>query len=79
MTARDCLLSLKQSRLFLPVLVPLVEFVNAAGGVDDLDFAGVEGMGCVGNLNLHEGILDSVNNKGLLGGGAGTGDENVLV
>ena len=59
--------------------VTAVEFVNAAGGVNEFDFTGVERVGCVGNLDLYYGILNAFNNDGLFCVSAGTGDENVIV
>ena len=72
-------LSCRKKRLFLPALVSLVELVNATGGVNDLDLAGVEGMRGVGNLNLHKRILNTLDDDGLLGIDAGAGDEYIFV
>ena len=69
------LLFREKDNLFLSALVSLVELVHAAGGVDEFDFAGVERMRSVGNLNLNYRILNTFNLDGLLGGSAGTGDE----
>ncbi len=63
-------LSLPWQKLLLTVLVSLVEFVNAAGGVNELDFACVEWVRCVGDLDLYNRILNSVNHEGLFGLGA---------
>ena len=65
--------------LLLAGLVTLIELVNSAGGVDDLDFAGVERMRGVGNLNLHERIFNPFDLDGLLGVDAGAGDEYIFV
>ena len=73
------LLSIGIGATILAGLVTLIELVNSAGGVDDLDFAGVERMRSVGNLKLYEGVLNAVDHDGLLGVGAGAGDEHVLV
>lgn len=59
------LLSLSVRKLFLAVLVSLVEFVDSSGGVNELDFACVERVGCVGDLDFDNRILNSVNNEGL--------------
>ena len=67
------------SRLFLAVLVSLVEFVDATGGVNELDLASVEGVRGVGDLNLHDRVLDAVHHESLFGLSAGTGDEHGLV
>ena len=72
-------LSVPEKILLLAVLVPLLEFVDATGGVNELDFASVERVRCVGNLNLHNRILDSVNYESLFGLSAGTGDEHGVV
>ena len=69
----------KRKNLFLAGLVSLIELVNASGGVDDLRFAGVEGMRSVGNLDLHEGVFNSFNLDGLLGVDARAGDEYIFV
>jgi hypothetical protein len=68
-----------REELLLAVLVTLIEHINTAGGIDDLHLAGVERVRCVGNLKLYEGVLDTVNGDVLLAGGAGAGDEHVLV
>ena len=65
--------------LFLAVLVSLVEFVNAAGGVNKLDLASVERVRGVGDLNLYNRILNTVNHQSLFGLCTGTGDEHGLV
>ena len=83
-TKRACTLCkpffiLSARELFLASLVPLIELVNAAGGVDDLGLAGVEGMRSVGNLNLHEGVLNAFDLDRLLGVDARTGDEYIIV
>ena len=54
-------------KLFLAALVSLVEFVNATGGVNKLDFASVEWVRCVGNLDLHNRVGNSVNLESLFG------------
>ena len=68
-----------RSFLLLTILVTLVEFVNAAGGVNELDFTGIEGVRCVGNLNLYNRIFNTVNNQSFLCGCAGTGYEYCVV
>ena len=68
-----------RSAVSIAVLVALVEHINTAGGIDDLHLAGVERVRCVGDLKLHEGVLDTVDGDVLLAGGAGAGDEHVLV
>jgi hypothetical protein len=73
------LFMLVERMLFLSCLVSLIEHINTAGGIDNLGLAGVEGVRCVGNLDLYERILDTVDGDGLLGGGATPGDEDVLV
>ena len=77
-TAAFCL-SFPLQELLLTVLVSLVEFVNTTGGVNELDFACVEWVRGVGDLDLHNRILNSVNNESLFGLGAGTGDEHGVV
>ena len=72
-------LSGRKKLLFLSVLVSLVELVNATGGVNDLDLAGVEGMRGVGDLNLHKRIFNTFDLDGLLGIDAGAGDEYIFV
>ena len=74
-------LVLKKYRLFLGVLlaVAAVEFVDAAGGVNELDFASVEGVRGVGDLNLHDRVLNTIHHESLFGLSAGTGDEHGLV
>ncbi len=73
------LLSLSVRKLFLAVLVSLVEFVDASGGVNELDFACVERVGCVGDLDLDNRIFDSVNNEGLFSLCARAGYEHGVV
>ncbi len=68
-----------RKKLFLSALVPLIEHINASGGIDDLGLAGVERVRCVGDLKLHERIFNTVNGDGLLGVGAGAGDEYIFV
>lgn len=63
-------LSLPWQKLLLAVLVSLVEFVDASGGVNELDFTGVERVRGVGDLDLDNRILNSVNFEGLFGLGA---------
>lgn len=79
----SCLNSLspivKEAILLLSVLVPLVEFVNTTGGVNELDFTGVERMRGIGDLNLDDGVLNTINHEGFLCGSAGTGDEHGVV
>ena len=75
----DFLFSFVRRRLFLAVLVSLVEFVDATGGVNELDLASVEGVRGVGDLNLHDRVLDAVHHESLFGLSAGTGDEHGLV
>ena len=58
-------LSFPVQKLLLAVLVSLVEFVDAAGCVNKLDFASVEWVRCVGDLDLYDRILNAVNNDGL--------------
>lgn len=54
-------------KLFLAILVSLVEFVNATGGVNKLDFASVEWVRSVGNLDLYNRIGYTVNLESLFG------------
>ena len=63
----------------LAVLVSLIESVDTTGGVHELYLACVEGVRGVGNLNLHEGVLNAIDKEGLLGGSAGAGDEHSVV
>ncbi len=74
-------LVLKKYRLFLGVLlaVAAVEFVDAAGGVHEFHLTCVERVGCVGNLDFDNRILNAFDLDGLFGVGAGTCDEHVLV
>ena len=65
--------------LLLAALVTLIEHINTTGAVDNLHLAGVERVRRVGNLKLYEGVLNAVDHDGLLGVGAGAGDEHVLV
>ena len=65
--------------LFLSALVSLIELVNTAGSIDELDFAGVERMRGVGNLYLNYRVLNSFHFDGLLCRSAGTGNEYGLV
>ena len=67
------------SGLFPAVLVSLVEFVDATGGVNELDLASVEGVRGVGDLNLHNRVLDAVHHQSLFGLRTGTGDEHGFV
>ena len=71
--------NLVSQKLFLAGLVSLVEHINAAGGVDDLGLAGVEGMRSVGNFNLHKRIFNTLDGYRLLCGGAAAGDEHIFV
>ena len=57
-------------RLLLSALVSLIEFVNTSGGIDKLDFACVERMGGVGNLDFHNRVLNAVNHERVLCGSA---------
>ena len=65
--------------LFLPVLVSLIEPVDAAGGIHELHLARIERMGSVGNLKLHQRVLNAFDLEGLFGIGAGTGDEHRVI
>ena len=64
-TLRSLCLSFPWQKLLLTVLVSLVEFVDASGGVNELDFTGVEWVRGVGDLDLYNRILNSVNNESL--------------
>jgi len=68
-----------RKNLFLAVLVSLVEHIDATGGVNELHLARVERVGSVGNLQLHQRVLDAFDLDGLLGGGAATGDEDGVI
>lgn len=72
-------LSFPVQKLLLTVLVSLVEFVDAAGCVNEFDFASVEWVRCVGNLDLYDRVLNAVNNDGLLCLGARACDEHSVV
>ena len=65
--------------LLLPGLVPLIEHINSAGGVDNLGLSGVERMRAAGDLKLHYRVLNSIDNDRFLRVNAGTGDEYLLV
>ena len=70
---------MRKKELFLASLVPLIELVNAAGGVDNLSFAGVEGVRSIRDLNLHEGVLNAFDLDRLLSVDARTSDEYIFV
>ena len=72
-------LVLDRRKLLLAGLVSLVEHINSAGGVDDLHLAGVERVRRVRNLKLYEGVFNTVDGDVLLAGGAGAGDEYIIV
>ena len=76
---RYCWRSSFWAGLLLAVLVALVEFVHAAGGVDELHLSGIERMGGVGDLDLHEGIGHALDVDGLPGVDTGAGDEHMLI
>lgn len=65
--------------LLLTILVTLVEFVNTAGGINELNLTGVERVRGVRDLDLYDRIFNAVNFKGLLGGCARACDEYGVV
>ena len=65
--------------LFLLLTVSRVEFVHAAGGVDEFHLARVERVGSVGDLDFHQRERHAVNVDRFLRTYAGTGDEDVFV
>ena len=69
----------ERKKLFLSVLVSLIEHINSSSGVDNLGLAGVEWVRCVGNLDLNERVGNTFDLKSLLGVHAGACDEHYLV
>ena len=68
-----------REELFLLACVSLIEFVNAACGVNEFHLTGVEWVRCVGNLEFHYWVFNTFNLNGLSGVGAGTGDEHLVI
>ena len=73
--------SVAKRDLFLLVFlaVAAIEFINAAGGVDELHLTSVERVRCVRNLDLYYRVLNTFDSDGLLGVGTRTCNEHVVV
>ena len=69
----------REELFFLLLAVTAVEFINAAGGVDELHLTSVERVRCVRNLDLYYRVLNAFDSDGLLGVGTRTCNEHVVV